>query len=72
MKTIRDYKCLSQKLLNFKNKNKMSAHHRKYLLIPGSSCLELAFRSESSNNMQRLLVFDCGFSPKWQKIKRNQ
>lgn len=45
---------------------------RRYLLIPGSSCLQWAFCSESSNKKQRLLFSECALSPKWQKIKRNQ
>lgn len=45
----------------------------KYLLIKGSSLGGAPYAcSESSNNMQGVLVFDCRLSPKWQKIKRDQ
>lgn len=72
-RTIRAYKSLSQKItLKSDHKNKISAYPRKYRLILGSSCLALAFLSESRSNMQRPSIFDCRSSPKLQKIKRNQ
>lgn len=50
---------------------KLYCSFKKYLLIRGSSPLSSS-RSEFSNKMHGVLVFDAKVSPKWQKITRYQ